>query len=217
MLQELIGETKTPKLIDDCYKIYKENLYKKFPQYFEKQNTKMFSLVSITEKNEIKGIGMSKVDDLLLDNWGIFLNGFIGGTGSDITLTRSGGATNQLRLWGAGGSFNTTNAGALGSRIAVGTGVTPATRQDFNIEAGTLNLISGNGGYNSGLGKVDIPANLVSTSSFLLSETGLFGVWIFNPTSPLIDSFMLSRDNISPAVSVIIGQSINVDYQLLLS
>jgi len=217
ILLEKVGETKTQKLIDDCYKIYKEKFQKQFPDFLEKNHTKICSVVSVTEKDEVKGIGMSCLNDLLLDNWGIFFNAFMGGTGSDITLTRIGGATNQLRMWGAGGSWNTTNAGALGSEIKVGTGVTPATRQNFNIEAGSLGLNMGNGGFNSGLGKVDIPANLVSLSSFSLSETGLFGRWIFNPTAPLIDSFMLSRDNISPVVSVIIGQTINVDYQLLLS
>jgi len=117
-------------------------------------------------------------------------------------------------MWGGGQVFNDTSS-LVGSQISVGTGITPATRQDVIIEAGQIVLISGNGGYNSGLGKIDIPASLISGSNFSLSETGLFGVWRVSGFQTL--PFLLSRDNIAPVVSVSIAQTINVDYQLLLS
>lgn len=216
ILLEKVGETKTQKLVDDCYKIYKEKLQNQFPDFLEKNHTKICSVVSVTEKDEVKGIGMSCLNDLLLDNYGKFFNSFMGGFGGSISMQIIGNQNRTVIMWGSGACWNTTNAGAIGSSIKVGTGTTPATRQDFKIEAGSVNLTSGNGGYNAGLGKVDIPANKVSTSSFSLAETGLHGVWTHSP-APQVDEFMISRDNISPVVSVIIGQTINVDYQLLLS
>jgi len=215
ILLEKIGDTKNKNLIDDCYKIYKENLNKQFPDYFDKNISKMCSLVTITEKEEIKSIGMSCLNDLLSDNWGLWLNAILGGVTVNISLRDDSNNLETLRMWSGGDTFNTTNIGAVGSEIRVGTGTTPPTRQDFNIETFEQTITSGNGGYNSGLGKIDIPASIVSITSFSLSETALFGHWHNFGFSP--DDYLLSRDIISPVASVIIGQTINVDYNLLLS
>ena len=218
MLLEKIGDTKNQKLIDDCYKIYKEKFIKQFPNYFDNNFTKACSLVSVTEKNEIKSIGMSCMNDLLLDNWGNFLNGFMGGSGSAQQLRQTSGTFRTVGMWGGAQSlWNSTSVGGTGTSISVGDGITPATRQDFVLTSSRLGLGMGNGGYNSGLGKIDIPAQNISTISFSLSETGLFGVWAHSTPPASVGSFMLSHDNISPVVSVIIGQTVSVDYSLILS
>jgi len=218
ILLDKIGDTKTQKLIDDCNKIYKENFTKQFPKYFDNNFTKACSLVCVTEKNEIKSIGMSCLNDLLLDNWGNFLNGFMGGNSSAQQLRQTSGTFRTVGMWGGAQSlWNSTSVGSTGSSISVGTGTTPATRQDFVLETSVLGLGMGNGGYNSGLAKIDIPAQNISTIAFSLSETGLFGVWAHSTPPATVGSFMLSRDNISPVASVIIGNTVSVDYTLLLS
>ena len=215
LIQEFKGETKSNKIIDNCYHIYKELFTKQFPEYFQKNHSKMFSLVTITEDNEIKDIGMSKVDDLLVDNWGEFFGALLGGTSA--TMKNNGGSSKTVNVYGSAQTrlFSITNNGAVGTKIRVGTGTTPATRQDFAIETFQQDLISGNGGWNSGLGKVDIPANAVAGAGFSLTETVLEGQWI-EDFSLAVNNFALSHDVFNP-VSVLIGQTINVDYQLLLS
>lgn len=219
ILLEKIGQTKTQKVIDDCYKIYKEKLDKKYPEYFSKNSSKMCSLVTTTEKNEIKAIGMSKLNDLLTDNWGLILGGILDGASrNNITLKdETGIGTFQFRVWGTQTQVMfITNSGSVGSQIKVGTGTTAPTRQDFRMETLVQTLVSGNGGWNSGLGKVDIPATGTAGSGFSISETGLFGRWVAWAFL-VVKTIMIAHDAISPVVPVINGQSINVDYELLLS
>lgn len=217
MLQQLIGSTKNKKVIDESYKIYLEEFQKRFPNYFEKNYSKAFALVTVTKEKEILDIGMSKVDDILNDNWGNFMRMFLSGDSSQNAIYKdTTGNFAQLKIWGTPSSrlFNTTNIGGVGTTIATGSGVTPATRQDFNIEIAKNSGSTGDGGWNSGLGKIDIPFVATATTAYSLTETCLFGSW--RTVADGIKGFVLSRDNISP-VSVIIGQTINVDYQLLLS
>ena len=217
MLQEFIGLTKTKKVIDESYKIYLEQFQKRFPNYFETNHSKMFALVTTTKDSEIMDIGMSKVDDILNDNWGNFLQALLSGdTGEKNIYINTTGVTNSFKVWGTSTSrlFNVTQLGAVGTRIATGTGGTTATRQDINIESSVNNVGTGIGGWNSGLGKVDIPMVVTATTNYSIIETALFSVWSIFTSTP--KTFLLSRDNISP-VAVIIGQTINVDYQLLLS
>jgi len=215
LLQEFKGETKSNKIIDNCYHIYKELFVKQFPDYFEKNHSKMFSLITITEDNEIKNIGMSKIEDLLMDNWGEFFGALLGGVSASMRRT-SDGNTDTLNIYGGDQTrlFNITNNGGVGSIIRVGTGVTPATRQDFKIENLQQTLTSGNGGYNSGLGKIDIPANGTALSGFSITETVLEGIWVDSFQG--VDAYLLSHDVFNP-ISVIIAQTINVDYELILS
>lgn len=219
LLLEKVGETYSNKLISQCQKIYLESFTKKFPDYFEKNHSKMSSLVTVTnpDSKEITGIGMSCIDDLLLNNWGLIFGAILSGQGGFFSMQNELGLSRNITVWGlaGAGSFAKTNFGAVGSRISVGTGVTPASRSNFKMETIIQNLNSGNGGWISGLGKVTIPAQVSAVSSFSISETGLFGVWADG--NGQISTVMISHDNISPVVSVIIAQTINVDYQLLLS
>jgi len=215
--KDFIGKTKTQKIIDQVEQNYKELFMKKYPNYFETNHSKMCSIVTALEKNEIKYIGMSKIDDLLSDNWGLFFSalfnpiGSLGGFFKDI-----GGAEtfNFYTTTTASEVFNTTDV-SIGSVVRVGSGITPATRQDINIETLLQQLTSGNGGYNSGLGKIDIPATATATFTNSISETALFGQW--RAVSAPARQYLISRDLISPVVPVSSGQTINVDYQLLLS
>jgi hypothetical protein len=221
MLQELVGETKSQKLIDDCYKIYKENFIKKYPDYFEKNHTKLCSIVTTLENNEVKNIGMSVIDDLLTDNYAEWFGSMFACDSNNKNLTEEDGLVDILRFYTTTDNFkfNQVNSGlgGVGTRVKIGTGITPATRQDFKVETFLANLNSGNGGYNSGLGKIDIPATLTSTFTDTISEVGLYGVWFSATPIGRIGEYLLSHDIINPVVPVLNGQIINVDYQLLLS
>jgi len=217
ILLSKIGQTKSQKLIDDCYKIYKENFDKEYPEFFDNTKTKMMSLVTVTEKNEIMGIGMSKLNDLLTDNWGNIFGSIVDCFSQGFAITDEQGLVRGGRVYGLQTAcIFTTNFGGVGSLIKVGTGITPPTRQDFELTTVEQTLTSGNGGWQSGLGKIDIPASGTAGSGFIISETGLFGAWA-NFNTNLVKNFLIAHDLISPTVSVIVGQSINVDYNMLLS
>jgi len=211
MLQDLVGQTKSSKVLQECVDIYLEKFHKKFPNYFVTNLTKCISLVSITENNEIKKIGMSKVEDLLCDQFGIWFGALVFPT-TPINLKDSSGVVQVVNTWTSGGTWNST--GSIGTLIEVGKGATAPTRQDFVIENLLQVLTSGNGGYNSGLGTVDIPATILSNFTDTITETTWNGVWTSNAG---VKQFLLSHDLISPSLSVLSGQTINVDYKLLLS
>ena len=173
MLEDLIGQTKSSKVMQECLNIYKEDFNKKFPNYFQDNYTKMVSLVSATEENEIKSLGMSCIDDLLTDNWGKWFGALVFPT-TPITLKNNVDVDAIVNMWSSGGTYNSTNLGSIGSQIDVGNGTTLPTRQDFAIESLLQVLTSGNGGYNSGLGQVDIPGTGTSTFSDDIAETALY-------------------------------------------
>lgn len=213
ILLEKIGETKTDKFINDIVKIYKENFFKRFPDYFVNKNTlKSFAIVSITEEKEVKALGMSCIDDLLTDNFGEWFGAFTFPT-TPINMVDSSGVTQVVNMWSGGSTWNTTPS-VIGSKIDVGKGTSTPTRQDFTIENFLQVLNSSDGGFNSLAGQVDIPATIPSNFSDLVSETALYGVWL---TVAGVKDLLISHDLISPAVSVLLGQTVNVDYKLLLS
>ena len=212
MLEDLIGQTKSSKVLQECVNIYKENFNKKFPNYFNENYTKMISLVSVTHKNEIKSLGMSCSDDLLTDNFGKWFGALIFPT-TPISLQDDTDVARTVGMWSTGATWNSTNAGGVGSKIEVGNGITPVARSDFIIESLLQLLTSGAGGYNSALGQVDIPATGTSTFTDTITETALYGVWY----DGAVRNYLLSHDILSPAVPVSAAETINVDYKLLMS
>jgi len=223
LLEDFKGKTKTQKLLDDIGKIYKENLRKEFPKYFEKESTKSYCIITTLENTEIKNIGMSKIDDLLLDNWGQIMGLMFLTTTQKAGIVKDiAGNLENIRFWGNGNNQRTiyfAQAGATaGMLIKTGTSASTPQRSDFNLNALTQTMISSNGAYNSGLGKVTMPSSKVSTINETIAEAGLFqlGNLAFG-NSVNQDTFMISHDLINPAVPVTIGQAINVDYQYILS
>jgi len=222
-LLELIGKTETENLKSDITKQYTENFHKRFPEWFEenKHMAKAFSLVTVTKEKEIKSIGMSCINDLLNDNFGQFLKGIIGLQSFTATIL-DGGAKSFNTLSGNAG-YNMANIGiAMGSYIQVGSGNSPATRQDFNIENpfGTspeslLSGIIGLSGWNSGLGLISMIRSFNAGGSGAISETILVQAW--RATDSNHRQAVYSRDNISPVANFIIGETVNVNYNLVLS
>jgi len=224
-LQDFRGKTKTQNVLDDIGKIYKENLYKLFPEYFTKHSTKSYCVVSALEnKDEIKNVGMSKVDDLLTDNFGQWLGTVLfTERQQDANLIKAtDGVLVDWATWRTGNGFRNFGFAQAGSStgmlIKTGTGSATPVRSDFNLQSLTQTMLSQVGAYNSGLGKVTMPSTKVSTINETISEAGLFGVWnMLAGNGVLVKNVLLSRDLISPVVPVSIGQQINVDYEMILN
>jgi len=214
---ENIGKTQTQNLIDDITNEYKEIFLKKYPNYFESNYAKAVSLVTVLENQEIKSIGISKQNDLLSDNFGEFLGGIM--TKTDFTQVETTTAIRAISYT----LFNDTDVNlpqTKGSSIQIGKGVTPATRQDFNIESAfatapeSVRKATSNGGWNSGLGRVDFSSVIIAGGAGAISETAWFMSMIFTTFGI---TALWSRDNISPVANFIIGQTINVNYNVFLS
>ncbi len=211
-LMQHIGKTKTKNLVEEINKNWHEDFLNKFPSY--DKIVKANSLLTTTKENEIKNIGMSCINDLLSDSFGLWFGHLLGQIGG-YNMINVGNVSKAYKALGAGTKWNNTdNSVAIGCAILVGTGTTPATRQDFKIEtAFTGEISTGNGGWNSGLGQVSFSMSpLVAGGGASLSETA----WYFSmaTNSAIHETNLFSRDNISPVVPVVIGETINVDYTL---
>lgn len=226
MLQELIGVTKTQKVLDDIQKQYLEIHNKKFPNY--EYIAKAMSIVSSVDKNKgIKHIGMSIPDDLFTDNFGLFLTGLIGG---ETVLMKDIGNVSKSYQFCCGNivntqSYNVTNNGSptVGCRVQVGKGTTPATRADFNIETPfavsplSIRNSSGISAWNSILGVIDLASIITPAGeNDSVSESCLFLTFKDTLLSATNPTLLMSRDNIDPVVPFVIGESINIDYKIVL-
>jgi len=80
-----------------------------------------------------------------------------------------------------------------------------------------ISLVCSDGGWNSGLGRVQIPAQIISTLNFTIFELGLVFTWFSDSAGLTARNSLHSRDLLQSGVSVIIGQTIDVNYQILLS
>ncbi len=223
-LLEYIGETRTQKLIDSIQSEYKELQKKQFPN--SKNLTKTCCVITVSNKNEseIKSIGMSCINDLFLDNFGQWFSLIFGGQSGIFPFVNSGGGTNTMFIVRALTKYNTTGGlgGAVGARVRIGNGSNPATRSDFNIQSSfgsspeSAENNVGSASYQVGLSKVTIPIIITPTGgSGSIREAVLFGRWV-NQNSNTVGSFAVSRDNISPVVNFVAGQTINIEYGILI-
>lgn len=217
-LLQLIGQTQTDKLIQDCKNKFFDNYKKEFPNY-QLQLAKACCLVSITKDKEIKSIGMSCMNDLLSNNFGNFLAGIL--AVQQFSSKDTGGITRNYGVPSGNNAYNMFNTLSLGTQIQVGEGSTLATRDDFVLEnpfgtspeSSQFN-VAGSGGWNSVLGQISISGLITAGGSGAISEVILIQR---NRSTDSLSNFCLwSRDNISPVVNFIPAQTINVNYSLLL-
>ncbi len=194
---------------------YKKEFKDRFPNYFESNYTKALSIISISDKGKLVNQNISQVDDILLDNYGIFITAIL--AQQSFQLRDDSDVPINLSTLSTTGGYNMENGqGGLGAFLRIGTGTTPATRQDFNIEnqfGGDIPL-SGTAGYNSGLAQISITGSQVAGSAGSITETGLFNRW--RATNSIHNNHMISHDLLTP-VAFIIGQTITVNYIILLS
>lgn len=213
------GYTYKEKLIQDCNKFLIENKAKTLG-YLPRPCA--VSLVSVVENGEVKSIGGSIPEDLILDQFGIIYNAYfrpseVGQV--NITVTDTGGVDRSIipRIAFASNGMNKALSQALGTEIQVGQGSTLPARANVDIEtvfAGAPEsgrVGTGLGGYNSGLGQVTVSTVISPTSaSGTVSESGLF--WVLADNVTTVRTFMILHDLVSPGVSFVAAQAINVTY-----
>jgi len=216
-LLEYIGETKTKNLMEKITKEYFEIKEKTFPD--PKYDISSMSIVTVNDidETEIKGIGMSCVDDLLVENFLIWLHGIMRGTG-DFAMIETDTQVKQVRFSGGSFRWNFANAnGNIGTRIQVGQGVITPNFSDVRLDTifgnspESLALGTTDGFYSVGLtqakcSRIFSPtggSGAVSESAFIIS---------CKATNDGIIQLMFAHDSISPVVNFLVGQSINVEY-----
>ena len=219
-LLEYIGETKTKNLVDDIQKEYFEILKKTFTEKADPiHNINANSLIIVHEKNadEIKSIGMSCINDLINDNFGLFF-GAILSRGGSVNLLDTSGVIKNVIIYGQSNNFGDTNGAPpavhnLGCQFAIGSGVSPPLRNDFvveNIIGGNFNP-SGNAGYNSGLSQITVTGlSPVLSGTGSIGNTVIMGKWFSIPSISRLH--VLSHDLISPVVNFINGQVATIEY-----
>jgi len=216
-LLEFTGETKTQNVLDDIRNIWKEKFDKMFPDYFSKNYSKCFSIVSSVKDGEIKNIGMSQVDDLLVTNWAFWFGKFMFNDGGTYQFFDDSGVSRDLIIWKSADAPKTmwSSSPASGSKIKVGNGDTPPTIADFDLTNPLQFFNTGTAGTDVPNGQINIPATIGSTFTDDIKETGLFGHWGDN--LGVVRDYLLAHDLIDPIIPVIIGNTINVDYQIILN
>jgi len=219
ILLEKVGESKSQKLLNECNNIYMEQFHKEYPDYFEHNFLKSICKILVTEKdsNEIKGIGMSCMNDLMTKQFAQWFGGFLGANASTSgdTMKRLGGTQFNVGNSHGGSNFshwgNNNSGGSRGITITVGNGVTIPTKDDFNNPSGgILGLIVNAGSFNSGLGTVDWTAGGTATSDFVISNIFVDGIWSLSGQGSA--NYLILSDLINPTVPAFIGQSVFIDY-----
>jgi len=221
VLKEYIGETKTKKLIDEIQSVYFQK--KKHIFANSKQPLSENCLVTALRDGEIKSIGMSCINDLLLDNFCQFWVGAFQ-RANERTLVQVSGVNEQVRFIGNPpftARYNANNSVSLGTLFQVGSGATPPVRGNFNIDTAFPSAPEANrkstgiGVYTVGLSRVNV-AGFISptTDAGTINEFVMFAQWQKFPQQSQTRIFALSRDIISPAVSFSALDTINIDYAI---
>ncbi len=216
-LLDYIGKTKTENLMNEITKGYFELKEKTFPESTNPISN--LALISVTQPNEteILSIGHSCVNDLIVENFLIWLKYMMSGSGNptmkDITNTSQPmwfGALQSV-WWG-----NPTGV-AVGTSIQIGSGIVVPNFNDVQINtpfpASPENLVKGTttGVYFVGLSQAKCSATYSpTTNGGAIGESAFIGSWRtqFNVQK----HFMLTHDSISPVVNFSAGQAINIDY-----
>ena len=226
LLNSLIGQSFNQRTKLEAYKILTEIHSKAQDRSIGKM-----ALCYIVDKNEVLGVGGSTllkdkngkiISNLILDNFGIFLAGifkaFLGGTKT--VLLRSTTVPNEAVNTYGGNLFGIT-AVNFGSFLQVGSGSTPPSRSDFNIETafGTAPESVALTGvsdpvFNSGLGNFKYSVSIQAGGAGTINESVSFLKFTTNVFN--FRSFAMFRDIISPSASFIAGQTIALEYTIQL-
>ncbi len=221
ILLDYVGKTKTKNLIDEIQSAYFEIKKKSFPESVNpvSENT----LISAINDGEIKSLGMSCLNDLLLDNFCNFWAGaFMRSTNKFMTSVND--VQRDMRFRGTApfsAVYNHNQNVSIGSTFQVGQGLTPAARDDFGIETAfpaapeSNRKNTGIGVYTESLARVNVAGTITPTTNpGVISEFVMYAVWQYFPNQAATDSFALSRDNISPGVAFSALDTINIDYAI---
>jgi len=186
-----------------------------------------FATVMIQEpKGIIKGIGQSKRNNLILDNFGIWLAAMFRAPVINVTktvvLVGDDGANNDVCTYGKAAAGKTPflcETTTVGTRIFIGSGVVAATRADFHVTTPFIVapeddfFDSGTGSY--GAGSVGIAGAIVSGGAGTVNEVGMYGRW-YEETGDTEDDHMLFHDILVSGEAFVLGETITVTYTIAL-
>jgi len=225
LLNSLIGKSFNQKNKFEAEKILNEIHSKAQDRSIDKK-----ALCFVLDKKEIMGLGGSTllkdkngkiISNLILDQFGILLAGmFKGGTLEKSVVINDINNNASTLFVNSAASIKFNQRNDITVLFQVGSGSTPATRQDFFIETifGTAPEQSGFATaipiWNSGLGNFKNIGSIIAGGAGTINETILRPNWL--DSSSVFRSFTLFRDIISPAVPFIAGQTIAVEYTVQL-
>jgi len=224
-LKELSGKTYNAKTKFEAEQILKEIHSVSKDRMIDKN-----ALCYILKEDEIKGVGGSTLlqnkktgeieSNLIMDNFGFWLSSIYRrrttATGPNPTLTDNANIGQAVRGYGASVHFNESNR-SLGSRLAVGSGVTAPTRTDFNIEtrfatAPEMNdfFPASDPVYNATNGNFSIVGSITAGGTGTVNEGMEFQRYQATSASDFI--FAMFRDIISPGQPFVISDTISLEY-----
>ena len=169
--------------------------------------------VAEDKRGKITGVGFNIENDLILDNFGYWLEQVFTPVQSTSRLTSTAdtktytGATCALQAW----TTTYTSCPILGTYIRIGEGVTFPVRSDYDLNtpftSGSLAsfVATSEGSYTSG--KISFMASFAADVSGDCREAGVYGYWGWGSYIA-----MIFHDLIVPTVPFTIGQAVHVVY-----
>lgn len=168
----------------------------------------------LDERKRRIGKGITKDNDLVLDNFGLWLAGLMraystGAVTTSVTMKDTGGVSRVVQLYSYTYPFNTYQA--TGLKVEVGTGATAPARTDYALQtpAGTATALSGNATWTSAAGTISLAGDVLMEALTTLYEAGLQALW--NTDAAYIRTFLLFHDTFGPVV-IAAGKYAHVAY-----
>lgn len=218
-LESLNGRTFTDRTLAQAQKYLMEQ---KMRYLGYKPTLSEIAVVSILDPRDrsILGMGGSRPDDLVLDQFGTLLAGLIRAPvigSKTISLKGDDGTTNTFAVYGnlTGGTYIFNPSGyTVGTKIKVGSGTTAPARANFQLEtafatapeSGYFN--TGDGSYAAGI--INASGSITAGGSGTINETIL--AYDITNSNGVVKTIVLFRDAISPGKAFVAGQLINVAY-----
>jgi len=174
--------------------------------------------------------GKSRRRNLILDNFGNFLAVIISHhplkSHPTAPLVDDGGLSRTVQIGTTSPTttglyyFYLTLYGNVGGYMRIGSGTTAPARGDYKIETPFTvapesdYFEAGTGSYTAGT--ITISASITAGGSGTINETGFFLRMQDKDDSTIQRTYMIFHDAISPGVSFSAGDSITVEYSILL-
>lgn len=208
--------------------------YKKTGLFVNQNISDAAFVAATTPEGEITDIGFNCPNDLILNNFGVWLAGVVfpptvlgnttgyntcalidtSNTSRTVAIYRQ---TSSLIYNTFSGTYSTTAGVNIGSYIQLGSGSTAAARADYAIETalGTAPE-SGLFGTNAGsyaAGAISFSGAVSAGGAGTVNEMGWFCKWYYGAD---MGTFMLFHDILGAGVAYVAGQTLNASYAITL-
>jgi len=219
-LLEHIGKTFTQKLQDEIGSNYFELQKKAFPK--QTFPIRALSLVTIQKDKEILKIGHSCVNDLIIKAFIQWFAVWFSNDPAFKSFQDANTTSDNYFIYHTGSNptqFTNFFGGAksVGTSISLGADSTTPTRNDNKLTDFKQSMNTGDGGYQSGLGRVQVSGIVNIIGTYDLSETSINGNWLATSGGQAVHVLLLTHDIISPVIPVTVVDQANVTYLWQLS